>query len=183
LIPLNVAGSQARPLLDVAAAGPGELGIVISILAEASAALVERGINQWPSPPSPALRHLIEEQIALGQVYLARLPETGELAGTVRLTWRHVAVWPEDPDSAGYVHTLAIRPTLRGRQLGVALLAWAASHLRARQRRFLRLDCMAGSQPLRSYYERLGFVGRGLAAVDGYELARYELDLQVAGSE
>jgi ribosomal protein S18 acetylase RimI-like enzyme len=181
-MPRNLAGRPARPLLDVARAGPGELEAVMRILAEASAALVERGINQWPSPPSPALRHMFEEQIALGQVYLALLPASGELAGMVRLTWRHDAVWPEDPHSAGYVHTLAIRPTLRGRQLGVALLAWAASHVRARQRRFLRLDCVAGSQPLRNYYELLGFIRRGLAAVDGYDLARYELDLHVAGS-
>jgi GNAT superfamily N-acetyltransferase len=104
----------------------------MGILAEASAALVQRGIHQWPSPPPPALWRLLEEQIALGQVYLARLTDTGLLAGTLRFTWEQPAVWPENPGEAGYVHSLAIRPVLQGRQLGKALLAWAAGHVRAR---------------------------------------------------
>jgi len=178
MTPLELKTISARGLLKVVAAKPGELETVMGILAEASADLVKRGVQQWPSPPPPALWRLIEQHITLGQVYLARLAGSGELAGTVRFTWRYESVWPEDPDSAGYVHTLAIRPALRGRQLGVALLAWAAGHVRAYPRRLLRLDCMASGQRLRQYYERLGFADRGLAAIDGYELARYELDVR-----
>jgi len=176
--PLDLRRPSGAGILDVAAAEPGELESVIGILAEASADLAHRGIDQWPSPPSLAFQRFIGDQIRLGLVYLARLPRSGELAGTVRFTWRHDAFWPEDPDSAGYVHTLAIRPALRGRQLGIALLAWAADHLRQCSRRLLRLDCVAGNQPLCQYYERLGFEGRGIVSIDRYELARYELDLQ-----
>jgi GNAT superfamily N-acetyltransferase len=182
LLRLDLAGQPFLPMLEVNPAQPNDIDSVMSILAETSAALVRSGINQWPSPPSPSLWRLIEQQIALGQVHLARLPRTGELAGTVRFTAQHVPVWPENHDQAGYLHTFAIRPALSGRQLGVALMHWSVGHGRAQSWRWLRLDCVASSRPLRQYYERLGFVDCGVVAVGGYELARYELVLQASGT-
>ncbi len=173
--------SPTLPSLDVALAVPDELEPVMGILTEASADLAARGIRQWQRLPSPEFRRFMKEQISLGLVALARLPATHEPAGTLRFTWRQDEVWTEEPDSAGYVHTFAIRPALRGRRIGAALLAWAAGYVSGQGRSRLRLDCVASNQALRKYYAGQGFVERGIVTRGEFELARLELDLTPAG--
>jgi ribosomal protein S18 acetylase RimI-like enzyme len=166
-----------RQMLTMTVAQPADLAQVMEILAETSAWLVGRGIQQWPSPPPPAVHQLMAREISAGQVYLANLPESAVPVGMLRFEWRGDGLWPHDAGDAGYVHSLAVRPGFHRRQLGQAMLGWAGQHVRGRQRRYLRLDCAADNQVLREYYKRLGYHFRGVATDGDFTGARFELDL------
>jgi len=135
-------------------------------------------------------------EIEKGAVYLARLSATSEprasasdreqlpctpaagseAVGTVRFEWTGAPLWPTEAD-AGYIHTMAFRPSHMGRQLGRKLLAWAIEHVRGRGKQFARLDCMSDNRRLRDYYEAAGFRYCGDGVSGTYRLSLYELPL------
>jgi GNAT superfamily N-acetyltransferase len=167
--------SQAR--LDHTAA-------VIELVTEISAWLAARGIQQWPYPPGPEVRQLFTREIARGEVYLAWQIAGRDPLGLLRFEWHDAQLWPGDPDGGGYVHSLGVRPSAHGRGVGAGMLHWAAEHVRARGRRYLRLDCVAGNRILGDYYQGLGFRLQGVASHAGYSGALFELDLdQVPGMD
>jgi protein-tyrosine phosphatase len=161
-------------LLDPAQ--PEELPSVIEILEEATGWMLERDIRQWETPCPPEVWQRMAREIESREVYLARLPETGEPVGTLRFEWTGTSLWPEEAD-AGYIHTMALKPAYMGRQLGRRMLEWAIDHVRGRGRRFARLDCMTANRRLRAYYESAGFQYRGDGLSGTYQLALYELAL------
>lgn len=138
--------------------------------------MLKRGLSQWESPSPPEVWERMAGEIETGEVYLAKLPATAEAIGVVRFEWTGVPLWPAEAD-AGYIHTMAIRPTHRGRQLGRMLLAWAIGHVRGRGKRFARLDCISNNRRLRDYYEADGFRYCGDGVVGTYRLSLYELPL------
>ena len=163
--------------LCLSPAQPEQTTLIIELVTEISAWLAERGIQQWPSPPRLEVRQLLAREIAAGEVYLAWLTGSPEAVGLLRFEWHDPNLWPDDPDGGGYVHSLLVRPGYHGRGVGAGMLRWAGEHVRARGRRYLRLDCVADNWTLRAYYERLGFRCRGVASHDGYAGALFELDL------
>ncbi len=116
--------------LHVAQAHPTELDVVLEILAEAAAWLQANQIQQWAYPPPPGLQERIAREIDKGDLYLAYRDLADPPVGTLRFEWSGDDLWRDQPDhTAGYVHTLAIRPGLRGQRLGEAILAWAKAHV------------------------------------------------------
>lgn len=163
--------------LAVAQAQSDELSIVIAILDEAAAWMLERGIRQWEAPCPPEVWERMAREIEKGEVYLARLPETGEAVGTLRFEWSGAPLWPVEAD-AGYIHTMAIKPAHMGHQFGKQMLAWAIGHhIRGRGRRLARLDCMTANRRLRDYYESAGFLYCGDGVSGAYQLSLYELSV------
>lgn len=134
-----------------------DVDIVLEILNQARAWLLERGIDQWRAGSLTRERFL--EWISRGEVYLARVD--GEYVGTVTLQWSDERFWGQRPPDAGYVHKLAIRPTQTGKRLGLLMLQWAEETTRAAGREYLRLDCAANDRKIRDYYEQAGFVYQG----------------------
>lgn len=141
-------------------AEPGETGQVLAILDEAAAWLAARGVRQWPPRFQ---REWIEAAVRDGHTWLATTTDDTVLA-TITLDWAD-GLWTDRPDSAAYVHRLAVRRTAAG--LGSRLLDWAAEMATARDRHFLRLDCVAANHRLRHYYEEAGFHHRGDVHVTG----------------
>lgn len=162
--------------LLVEPARPAELRIVLEILDQAAEWMLKRGISQWQSPSPPEVWERMVRGIEKGEVYLAKLPATSEAVGVVRFEWTGAPLWPTETD-AGYIHTMAIRPTHMGRQFGRKLLAWALGHVRSRGKRFARLDCISTNRRLRDYYEAAGFLYSGDGVLGDYRLSLYELPL------
>jgi ribosomal protein S18 acetylase RimI-like enzyme len=160
--------------LTMTLARPDELDVVLGIYDEAAQWVTERGFGHWEYPQPQWIRQLVAMDIEQSRVYLARARNSDHVLGTLRILWRDAEVWPEDGDEAGYVHGLAIRAEARGRGLGAQMLDWAATHIRAQGKRFLRLDCDAGNSLLCGYYERLGFAFRGEVSAGHHVGARYE---------
>jgi GNAT superfamily N-acetyltransferase len=149
----------------------------MALVSEVCAWLAERGIEQWTSPPEPAVAQMLAREIAAGEVYLVRASEGRLVQGMLRFEWQDSELWPRANGSAGYVQTFMVRPANQGQACGAAMLRWAGEHVRARGRRYLRLDCMAGKAVLRRYYAGLGFRDCGVASAGSYTGALFERDL------
>jgi GNAT superfamily N-acetyltransferase len=138
------------PSLDVSAAEPDAVEVVLAILRAAGRARPAPATGGWGQEFPDVVR-----DITGGQVYLACL--AGEPVGTYVLRWADEPVWGPDDGAAGYLHRLAIRPELAGRGIGAQLISDASGRARRYGRPWLRLDCDRDNGRLRAYYEALGF--------------------------
>ena len=83
--------------------------------------------------------------------------------------------WPPDGVSALYLSGIVVGRTARGRDLGRLIVAWTMARAEAHGAQVVRLDCHHGNAWLRSYYEELGFVLRGIVEQHpGYDGCLYE---------
>jgi GNAT superfamily N-acetyltransferase len=156
--------------IDFRLASPEELPLVMAMLAEAAAWLAAKGINQWPSPPNVHWQRRMAAAIERREVYTAGFGE--DRFAIVRLTWSD-PYWPDD-NQAGYVHSMAVRDKMHGQGIGAAILEWSLSQVRRQGKSYLRLDCLASNDRLRSYYEEQGFVYQGQVSDRDYLAALYE---------
>ena len=140
-----------------------DLPAVVDILADATAWLEARGIDQWHDYPNRAAH--IAGRIARGEMWLGWLRD--ESIATIALQWMDEETWGPRPPDAGYVHSLAVRRACSGHGIGRALLDWAAGEVARAGRRLLRLDCVAHNAALRAYYESAGFTVRGTRTYPG----------------
>jgi protein-tyrosine phosphatase len=162
--------------MDLVPAQHDDLSVVMEILDQAARWMLERGIWQWEAPSPPEVWQRMAREIENREVYLARLPETGEPVGTLRFEWTGAPLWPKEAD-AGYIHSMTVKPAYMGRQLGQRMLEWTIDHVRSRGKRIARLDCMTANPRLRAYYESAGFHYRGDSRSGAYQLSLYELAL------
>ncbi|WP_433218080.1 GNAT family N-acetyltransferase [Microtetraspora malaysiensis] len=135
---------------------PDDLPSVLSLLADAARWLASQGVRQWPADGFPASR--IEPLIETGTMYV--LDDGRGPAATVALDGHaDPEFWGRDdrPDTARYVHKLAVSRAYAGKGLGEALLDWAGLRAAADGRRWLRLDCSKDNLRLQRYYAELGF--------------------------
>jgi ribosomal protein S18 acetylase RimI-like enzyme len=154
-------------------AAPADLDTVIEIYAEGDEWWQSMGFHDRPMPPQQVIRDGVAAGITDGRVYLCQT-EARRSVGTFRLLWSDPDVWPDDDGEAGYVHGVIIRNDVRGQGVGVQMLEWAADLIRAKGRRFIRLDTDASNPKLCRYYERLGFESRGVVPQRYHMAARYE---------
>jgi GNAT superfamily N-acetyltransferase len=153
--------------MRVRRAEPGDLEVVLAVLAGAARWLKERGIEQWPDRmPVEWVKPAIER----GETWLAG--HGGEVVGTLVVQWDDPIFWAGYPTDAGYLHRLAVRR--HGDRLGSQLLEWAERHAAGNGKAYLRLDCVSWNQPLCAYYERAGYAHLSDVTVGEYTQARYE---------
>jgi GNAT superfamily N-acetyltransferase len=139
--------------LEIRLAGPSDLPAVLSILNDAAAWLVAKGIKgQWPEVWD---EEYVAGKIAGGETYLAYQNE--QPVATVALQWSDEIMWGKQSDEAGYVHHLAVRRSQAGSGLGRQVLDWTAGQAIFRGKKYLRLDCASFNPALRDYYLRAGF--------------------------
>ncbi|HEX5570321.1 MAG TPA: GNAT family N-acetyltransferase [Ktedonobacterales bacterium] len=156
-------------VVTITRATEADAATLVALYDEASAWLMARGLRQWP-PGWWTEAVAVREMRAGHELYLAW--RAGQPVGKLTLQWDDPETWGEQPPDAGYIHGLCVSRTAAELGLGAALLDWAGQRVRTRGRRWLRLDCMAANPRLRAYYERLGFVYRGIG--DGGWAALYE---------
>ncbi|MBI5031117.1 MAG: GNAT family N-acetyltransferase [Chloroflexi bacterium] len=160
-------------VLTIDKAQPNDLNVVMEILNEAAAWLHSRGITkQWPSPLPQDAWEFFRREIEKGDVYLARL--IGDAVGTYRFAWAEPQLWIDS--DGGYVHSFAIRPHVHGNDIGAAMMAWAKQHVRERGKKFLRLDCWSGNEPLKKYYAGFGFTLVRDVPVKDYACTAFQME-------
>lgn len=131
---------------------------MLAVLNDAARRLQERSISQWPDTFEA---DWVMPDIVSGATWVAR--RGGVPIATITVGWTD-PLWPDD-GLAGYVHRLARSDDAPG--VGDLVLRWADQRIRARQRRFMRLDCVASNAGLRAFYATRGFVYRGATEVSG----------------
>lgn len=153
-----------------------DLDAVVSTLQEAAQWLQGDGRPLWFPADYSAER--IGRDIAAGAYWVARGASGpgAAVAGVMRLDLEDPHYWPEiAPGSSLYLHKLAVRRAWAGQGVSTALLRFAHGHTQALPRPWLRLDCVADRQGLRSLYEGFGFVLHSEVPKGNWALARYEL--------
>jgi GNAT superfamily N-acetyltransferase len=139
--------------LEIKVATLEDLPAVLSILNDAAAWLVSKGIKgQWPEVWD---EEYVTSKIASGETYLAY--QNAQPVATVALQWADEIMWGKQSDEAGYVHHLAVRRSQAGSGLGRQVLDWTAGQAIFRGKKYLRLDCASFNPALRDYYLRAGF--------------------------
>lgn len=153
--------------LEVARAGLADFDAVIAILREAADWISVGGAPPWNHWYADVGERILRERIERHEVYLASRDAVP--VATLTIQWDDPETWGDrgNDGSAGYIHAIAIRRSIAGMRVGERLLEWAIDIIRARGRRFARLDAMASNAALCRYYEARGFRPLGTVTLFG----------------
>lgn len=183
--PWLLSNSAAFAFMRIEQATAADVASVVSTLHEAAQWLHSAGRPLWSAADYSHER--IERDVKAGAYWLAR-PEAGhsggeEVAGVMRLDLEDPHYWPEiAPGSSLYLHKLAVRRAWAGQGVSTALLRFAHARTQALGRAFLRLDCVADRQALRSLYAGFGLVLHSEVSKGTWAVARYEMAMEHTGS-
>ena len=147
-------------------ATPNDFGALLEIRQDVAVDLLERGIA---SNPNGLTRDHLAEWTSAGVLRVAVLD--GKVVASVAV-WFHDPThhWPDD-DLAIYVRDLMVSPGHRHQGLGTYLLGWAELFSVGEGRNRVRLDCEAGNERLRRYYQEAGYT---YVETDGEGYALFE---------
>jgi ribosomal protein S18 acetylase RimI-like enzyme len=141
--------------LQVRSAAKSDSEALLSLLEEARKFKISLGDDAWGD--YPFTQDDVDLRLKSNACYVVE--SDGMLVGSITLIWEDEHNWGDKglDGQAGYVHGLMVCGAYRGKGLGEYMIDWAIQEVRARDRQFIRLDCPANNQGLRSYYEKLGF--------------------------
>ncbi len=141
--------------LQIRRATKADSEALLALLEEARKFKLSLGDDAWGE--YPFTQDDIDLRLKSKACYVAEAD--GMLVGSITLIWEDEHNWGKKglDGKAGYVHGLMVRGDYRGKGLGEQMIDWALQEVRKRDRQFIRLDCPANNQGLRSYYEKLGF--------------------------
>lgn len=159
---------------------PAEAATVAAVLNEAAQWLATEGRPLWSAADIDIER--VQRDTDAGRYFIAR--ENGDVAGVVRIDMEDPFFWPEiEPGSSAFVHKLAVRRSWGGKGVSTTLLAFARERTCSLGRPYLRLDCVADRQALRTLYEGFGFVLHSVIQKGNGSFARYELRIDGSPSD
>lgn len=151
-----------------------DLETVALILSEAANWQEAQGAPLWSA--EDVAPEAMKGKVAAGLYWLAFVGD--EAVGCVLYQLEDPLFWPDaELGEAAYLHRLAVRRAHAGGGVSKALLDWAKSRARERGHDFLRLDCDAGREKLRAFFEAHGFVPVGERKLGRYTAVLYEFDL------
>ena len=157
----------------MAQAKVGDTENVLSLLVEMAEWFKDNGSTQWNGLLQGIDSHRTEEAIQRGDVFVCKME--AEIAGMVMLLQKP-SVWDqnlwglqeEQPNTAIYLHRLAIRRKYAKHQLGAEILNWCKQSIHFEEKDKIRLDCLANNEFLNAYYRRKGYTYVG--EKEGYSL-------------
>lgn len=124
---------------------------VMKLFSEARSWQQVAGVNTWPELEPTRILTDIDQ----GSVFV--LIHKDSVIGSVTIFESDPLIWPDDR-RALYIHRLATARRLKGRGLCGMIIDYAARRARDQGKALLRLDCWAGNERLKRYYEQLSFV-------------------------
>ena len=144
--------------LYVRRAEPEEHAPVMGLLEEVTRWLTARGIDQWQDRMeiwSPR----VAASIGRGEVWVLVRQDDERLVGTLTLDDQpDPDFWHDSSDvAARYLHKLAVRRDVAGRELGRLLLDWARDRAARENAQVVRLDAWRSNPQLHAYYRNRGW--------------------------
>lgn len=170
----SVSAGQPRFCMHAELARPSDAAAIAAVLREAAQWLVDQHRPLWAvSDFSDAS---VQRDVDGGLYVVARAGD--DVAGVVRFEREDLTFWPDaEPGTSAFLHKLAVRRAWAGQGVSAALLAFGRDHARRLDLRYLRLDCVADRQPLRTLYEGFGFTLHDCVFKGRREFARYQIVL------
>ena len=148
---------------------------VQQILVENGQWMLSKGIDQWPIEWLESIADDISTSVSEGRFWC--FDSDDEIVAVVEVRHDPEQLWGLDTEPSSYVHKLAINRSHHSSSLGSKLLGAVIERARLQKRRYVRLDCVASNERLRSYYENQGFRFVRIATNGEIDLALYELAL------
>ena len=135
-----------------------EFALILSVLKEGAISLQSKGVDQWRVwlNPTPERLEWVKEGFDNGEFYVFETQQK-VIAGIYRLSFQDLKYWGIQEKSAGYVHSLTVRDSFSGQQLGKLILKLVEQQLLEKGLHLFRLDCVASNKKLCQYYESQGF--------------------------
>lgn len=165
--------------VDVRRALPEDAAAIVRLRDQAAQWLLSKGIRQWT--PGEVTPEDVVGWMSGGRLYVAEI--AGTMAGSVRLAWTDLEVWPWADEDAGYVQSLVSARLASARGVGRLLLAHVEEVARGAGRTRTRLSCLHGNAPLERFYLAAGYNIVGVQEFDrpGWDpVTLLEKDLDVS---
>jgi ribosomal protein S18 acetylase RimI-like enzyme len=155
---------------------PEKADAVHRILSECGRDLsTHHGFSNW-DPPLPVDR--IRADALEREVYLfcqgADAIATLTLGMSASIPYEHTVRWSPGISCAVYVNRLAVLPHAQGRGHGRSCMCFAEERARQLGARAARCDVLEANEPLRRFYENLGYRSMGEREHSGWRFACYE---------
>lgn len=134
-----------------------DLNAILIMLKNASITLHQKGIDQWgywQKPPQEKINWL-KQGIASNEFFFVHVNQLH--IGMFRLLFEDELYWGKQVETAGYIHSLVIKPNFKGNQFGSEIIKIIEQQLIDKNIKRMRLDCVAYNKGLCAYYEELGF--------------------------
>ncbi|WP_164515123.1 GNAT family N-acetyltransferase [Paenibacillus lentus] len=158
----------------IVSAIPSHKVIVREMLIEAAEWMAGIGVQQWI--PQQFTIEEINRYFAEREIYLLIREE--QPVGMFTLQTSDPEYWGAlNEEGFSYLHRLTVRSSWRGKQLGSAMIEWAAKRTKQLNRGVLRLDCWDGNEKLNRMYESIGFVRKGSGEKQGRGYNLYEMNI------
>lgn len=155
-------------------AHPSDAVAIAAVLREAAQWLVDHQKPLWAVSDFSDER--VQQDVNGGHYVVAKAGDG--VAGVVQFQREDQAFWPDvEPGASAFLHKLAVRRAWAGQGVSGALLVFGREHARSLGLRYLRLDCVADRQPLRTLYEGFGFTLHDCVWKGRREFARYQIVL------
>ena len=137
---------------------------ILNFLKEVASWVKHKNPQQWRDLLNGKLDDHIMDLIEDHETFIIR--EDGELVATFSLNEEQlehdVRLWGKRDDDAVYLHKLAVSPRMIGSGLGKEIIRYAIEYVRAKGKRYLRLDCVAHNEKLVNFYTKCGFTDHGV---------------------
>ncbi|WP_110932738.1 GNAT family N-acetyltransferase [Paenibacillus bouchesdurhonensis] len=158
----------------IALANASDKAIVREMLIEAAVWMAGLGVQQWN--PEQFTTDEIDQYFAEREIYL--LIRENKPVGMFTLQSSDPEYWGAlNEEGFSYLHRLTVRSAWRGKQLGGAMIEWAAKRTKQLNRKALRLDCWDGNIKLNRMYESMGFALKGSGKKQGRGYNLYEMNI------
>lgn len=135
---------------------------VLSLLVETAQWFKDNGSTQWNALLQGIDSHGTAGAVQRGDVFICK--DETEIAGMVMLLQKPSkwdqnlwALQEEQPNTAIYLHRLAISRKYAKHQLGEAILNWCKESIHFKGKDKIRLDCVASNEFLNAFYRRTGY--------------------------
>lgn len=118
------------------------------------------GVKSWKGFD----RASVEKEIIENRHF--KIMEGDVLACTFLIAFNNPVIWQDNgEDKAIYIHRIATNPNYRGRSYVKQIVAWALSFGKENKLSFIRLDTHSGNERINQYYEKCGFIFKGIRAI------------------
>ncbi|WP_138756185.1 GNAT family N-acetyltransferase [Paenibacillus sinopodophylli] len=168
---------RLQPDIEIFQARFEDTEAVQGLLIQKAEWLRSRGSQQWSGLLQGEDSHQTSEAIGRGEVYL--FMQGSMLAGIVMLMQKASAwdleLWGDEGHASSvYLHRLAINRQAAGKNLGEAIVRWAASGIYFEGKDRIRLDCIASNAKLNAFYRSCGYGYKGSAVHAMGEFSKFE---------
>lgn len=137
---------------------------VIDLLKEAAAWIQKQGIDQWQYLLDGGEDLEIIKSITEKGTYVMVNDEGIIATFTLYLEqndWdKHI--WGEMPKDSIYLHRLAVKPSYMKNGIGKEIFNWIEDNIQT-DKKYLKLDCVAGNKKLNKFYQTSGFEFLGVS--------------------